>query len=226
MYSATELFTNAWEGELLERKKHSPSYELKDYTVTGRAPAAYGGKRGIEWWLAHGPKMVEDYANWRKETRWEVWHTPLGEPAIELSMKPTLPNGVPVQMHLDRVFVPVSAPIILDLKTGRTPETPEQLGLYATGIELTYGKEYRPTWGTFWTADAGKHGELYLLDKYTPDYFARMYDQAIAGINAGAFLPQPMNNCKAWCGVSQFCGAVDGPLAHKFDPLLTGAPIK
>lgn len=221
MYNAKELFDAAWEGELLERKKHSPSYQLSEYTITGRAPAAYGGKRGVEWWKAYGPKFVQDYADWRNTTRWDIWHTPHAEPAIELVLCPILPNGMPVKMFIDRVLVPVSVPVIVDIKTGRRPETAEQLGLYATGIELTYGKEHRPSWGCFWMGDTGKETDFYNLDQYTPEYFARMYEQAAAGINAGCFLPQPANNCKAWCGTSQYCAAVSGPQAVTFDPLLT-----
>jgi putative RecB family exonuclease len=224
MFDAKELFESAWQGELEQRKRHSPSYGLNDYTVTGRAPAAYGGKRGLAWWQAYGPKFVQDYADWRKRTMWDIWITPDGEPAIELGMCPELPNGIPVQMHLDRVFVPVSAGVILDIKTGRQPETPEQLGLYATGIELRYGKEHRPSWGCFWVGETGRESEFFNLDKYTPEYFARMYDQVVAGINAKCFLPQPANACGRWCGVSHFCSAVNGPLAEEVDPLVVSRP--
>ena len=222
MVDTKALFDAAWAEEVENRRKQSPSFNLADYTVTGRASAQYGGKRNADWWADNGPKLVQNWIDWRLKTRWALWETPEGNPGIELELNINLPGDIPVKMFIDRVFVtPVGELAIVDLKTGRSPETPEQLGLYATGIELTWGQQYRPTWGFWWDANKGEHSQPMDLTMFTPSYFAALYRQAIAGINAQAFLPQPANNCKAWCGVAEYCAAVKGPKAAGVDPLLS-----
>lgn len=214
------IFHAAWDSEVAKRQEQSPSFKPEDYTATGRAAASYGGKRNADWWYDNGPGLVDNWVEWRKRTKWPIWETPAGETAIELQLNITLPQDIPVKMFIDRVFVLPSGEFgVVDLKSGRLPETEEQLGLYATGIELTYGAAYRPTWGFFWDAQKGDHGKPLNLTRWTPALFAEMYKGAIAGINAGCFLPSPANNCKNWCGVSRHCHAVNGPEAAGVDPL-------
>lgn len=221
MLDTRALFLSAWTEELEKRLKESPSFTTDQFTVTGKASAQYGGKRGLSWWEDHGPSLVDNWVEWRKSTRWPLWETPDGAPGIELELNVTLPGDIPVKMFLDRVFVLPSGAIgVVDLKTGRLPETPEQLGLYATGMELTYGIAHRPHFGYWWDANKGVHVGPFDLDMYTPNYFSVMYREAVSGINAGSFLPKPANACGRWCGVARACAAVGGAEAHKYDPLL------
>lgn len=217
MTSSADLFRFCWDEQVEDTGRRSPSFSLADYTATGRASAAYGGKRTAAWWLDNGPGMVDSWINWRSETGWDIWTTPAGEPAIELECNFTLPGDIPVKAFIDRVFVLPSGEIApFDIKTGRIPETGEQLGLYKVALETLFG--VKPQWGYYWHPDKG-HGQPLPLGDYTADYFAALYEGAIAGINAGAFLPKPMNNCKAWCGVARYCKAVGGQEANGVDPL-------
>lgn len=220
MIDTKALFAEAWAEEVANRKAQSPSFDVADYTVTGRAAAKYGGKRNLEWWMDNGPGLVDAWVEWRKRTRWALWETPEGSPGIELQLNINLPGDIPVKMFLDRVFVTSTGEIVVvDIKTGRTPETPEQLGLYATGIELTWGSACRPAWGYWWDANKGEHSKPMDLSKYTPAFFQQMYLGAISGINAGCFLPSPANNCGNWCGVAEFCHSVGGAKARGVDSL-------
>jgi hypothetical protein len=76
----------------------------------------------------------------------------------------------------------------------------------------------RPKWGYFWSPEKG-HSQPHDLDMWTPEMFAQMFNEAINGINAGSFLPQPANNCRNWCGVSRYCAVVGGAEALGNDPL-------
>lgn len=225
--NTAELFDKSWAFNLEERLERSPSFTEEQFTITGKAAAAYGGKRNRDWWFDHGPKMIDNWVNWRKEHGWILWETPDGEPAIELELNIILPGDIPVKMVIDRIFVLPSgllAPV--DLKTGsRMPEFPEQLGLYATGMELAYGPEFRPQWGFYWDAQKGTHGQPQPLDMYTPQYLSALYSEAIAGINAGSFLAKPANSCQNWCGQSRHCAAVGGAEAHIYDPALNGKQL-
>lgn len=214
------LFEEAWAAEVERRQADSPSYTIEDYVVTGRAPAPYG-RRNLEWWADNGHALVGNWLAWRRETRWDIWETPAGQRAIELELNVVLPGDIPVKMFIDRMFVtPVGELVVVDLKTGsRMPEMPEQLGLYATGVEMTWGSLHRPAWGYWWDANKGTHSKPFDLSMYTPRYFSEMYTEAAAGINAGCFLPKPANNCANWCSVARFCAAVGGADAKGVDPL-------
>ena len=210
------LFRESFSAELEKRVKESPSYGVEDYSVTGKARAPYG-KRTLAYWEDNGHTLVDNWVEWRKATRWEIWE-PDGEPAIELGIDFILPGDIKVKTFIDRVFVlPTGEPAIVDLKTGRTPETPEQLGLYATAIESRYG--VRINWGYWWDAHKGTHIGPYDLSRYTPTFFSLLYKEVAAGINAGCFPPRPANNCKDWCSTARYCAAVGGPDAAGVDPL-------
>jgi RecB family exonuclease len=214
------LFAQAWADEIQNRRNQSPSFKVEDYVATGKASKEFGGKRGQDWWLANGHTMVDNWVEWRKRTGWEFWTTPTGKPGIELELNIVLPGDIPVKLFIDRVFVMPSGELaILDIKTGRKPENEEQLGLYATGIELAFGRQYRPAWGYFWDGQKGDHGEPMDLSRWTPGLIAALYEEAIAGINAGSFLPKPANACKNWCSVARYCHVVGGSEARGIDPL-------
>lgn len=218
MTDLKELFSECWSEEIEKRREQSPSFQPEEFTPTGRASAVYGGKRSIAWWLDNGPLMVESWQNWRENTGWVLWDV-AGHPAVELEVNFQLPGlDLPIKAFIDRVFVLPSGELaVVDLKTGRTPETAEQLGLYATAIEIVHGTRIK--WGYFWSPEKG-HGQPYDLDRWTPELFSALFSEAIAGINARSFLPQPANSCRNWCGVSRFCAVVGGEHALGNDPLL------
>jgi hypothetical protein len=217
-FDAAAAFRKAWDEEIVKRQKESPSFKPEEYTATGRASAEYGGKRNAKWWLDNGPGMVEDWIKWRQETGWAIPNIG-GKPAVEVELNFTLPGlDMQIKAYIDRVFaLPTGELAIVDLKTGRTPETAEQLGLYRVGLGVSYN--LWPTWGYFWSPGGKGHGSPINLESWTPERFVALFNGAIAGINAGAFLPQPMNGCVNWCGVSEYCAIVGGTKARGVDSL-------
>ena len=206
---ATELFMAGWAAALEKNKGYSPNYEVDQYIVTGRAAAAYGGRRNLQWWMDNGPVMVQAWIDWRaNHPDWHIWETPDNVPAIEWEFRIELPGSIVVLGFVDRVMVtPAGQLTPVDIKSGRTPETAEQLGLYATALELKYGEMFRPSWGYWWDAQKGSHSNPLMLDMYTADYLGARYAEAINGMNAGVYLAKPNNNCFAWCGLSHACPA-------------------
>jgi hypothetical protein len=137
--------------------------------------------------------MVQDWIDWRIETDWAI-PTIGGQKGVEIELNFTLPGmEMMVKAFIDRVFVLPSGELaIVDLKTGRTPETAEQLGLYRVGFGIVHN-----LWpsGAISGPRVGKgHGQPIDLTPWTPERFSLMFQQAIAGVNAGVFLPQPANN--------------------------------
>lgn len=220
MSTIEDLWQKCWDEEVANRGDQSPSFDPKDYALTGRASAKYGGKKGPDWWADNGPEMIQRWLDWRAENPWDVWVTPDGKPAIEIELNVILPGDIPVRMFIDRIYVMPSGQLcVLDLKSGRLPDFDEQLGLYATGVELAYGKQFRPEWGYFWDASKGTHGSPRPLEGWTPTLMSAIYKEAAAGINAGSFLPKPANGCAAWCGAAPYCFIVGGSKAKGVDPL-------
>ena len=221
MTDLSTLWAQCWDEELKNRKDQSPSYTQDQYALTGRASKEYGGKKGPEWWADNGPAMIQNWLDWRAEhADWEIWVTPDGNPAIEIELNVKLPGDIPVKMFIDRVFVLPSGQLaVLDIKSGRLPEFDEQLGLYACGLEIAYGPQFRPEWGYFWDANKGTHGQPRALSRWTQGLMAQLYTEAAAGIQAGSFLPKPANSCVNWCGVAEYCATVGGSKAAGVDPL-------
>lgn len=219
MVDLQQLWDQKWDEQVEKRKQESPSYDVGDYSVTGKAAAKYGGKRTPSYWAETGPALLELYIAWRKRTNWTVWHTDDGTPGIELSLRFEIPGlDLPIVGYIDRVFVtPVGELAVVDIKSGRVPDYADQLGLYALGMEIQYG--IRPTWGYFYDAHKGEHGQPLHLDKYDAEYFRKRYAMTAAGVNAGVFLPQPGMGCANWCGVADYCSAVGGQKAAGVDPL-------
>lgn len=222
MLDTKKLFSDAWASEIKDRQKREPAFKPEEYTATGRASAEYGGRQGVDWWQDNGPVMVDNYCRWRDKTRWEIWHPEPNLPAVELGIDFDLPGGIPVKTFIDRIFVlPTGELAICDIKTGsRIPTYPEQLGLYRVAAMARFGEPIN--WGYYWDARKGTHGNPIDLTMWTPEVFAQMYEQAIRGIEAGAFLPNPQNGCQSWCGVSAHCFAVGGEKAAEADPLAKG----
>ena len=211
MTTVEQKFAECWDAEIKDRQKRSPSFDPSEYTATGRASAKYGGKRTADWWLDNGPQMVQDWIDWRAQTGWDIL-TINDQPCVEIELNFTLPGmDMQVKAFIDRVFVlPTGEVAVVDLKTGRTPEVPEQLGLYRVGLGLVHN--IWPSWGYWWSPGGKGHSQPLDLTMYDPDYFTEDFEQAIAGINAGCFLAQPANNCKSWCGMARYCKAVGGSL--------------
>lgn len=211
-------FREAWDAEVEKRQRTSPSFSPDNYTATGRAAAKYGGKRNTQWWLEAGPGMVADWLAWRENTGWALPEIG-GGLAVELDLLFELPGlDLPIKAYIDRVFVlPTGELAIVDLKTGRTPETAEQLGLYRVGLGLVHN--LWPSWGYFWSPGGKDHGQPINLEAWTPERFSVMFNNAVNAINAGSFNPNPANACKNWCGVARYCAVVGGELAKGVDVL-------
>lgn len=215
--SVETKFQEAWDAEVANRQERSPSFSPDEYTATGRASAKYGGKRNADWWRDNGPGMVQDWINWRQETGWDIL-TVSGNPCVEIELRFNLPNlDMQVLAYIDRVFVTKAGePVIVDLKTGRTPESPEQLGLYRVGMGIVHGIWI--DWGYYWSPGKG-HGQPIDLTAWTPERFSVLFNNAINGINAGYFNPNPQNGCVNWCGLARYCAVVGGAEAKGVDSL-------
>lgn len=183
----------------------------------GRATKAWPDKENGEFWRALGPEMVNAYAQWRigNFPQVDLWFTPTGEPAIELELNAVF-RDQPVKMFIDRVFTYRGDLIVTDLKTGaREPDSTTQLGFYAAGLQQVLGTNARL--GAYYMGRTGTLTEPVQLGRYTPNLVGTWIKQFNTAVDAGVFLPNLTNRCKA-CGVARACAAVGGVDAAGFDP--------
>ena len=182
----------------------------------GKVSKAWPNKENEDWWLNHGPLMLERYETWRDESGYRIWVTPQGIPAIELELLADVGATLPVKMFIDRVFInPAGNLAIVDLKSGaRSPGSDLQLGFYRVGILQTLG--VRVDIGHYWDARKGELSETVSLTRYTPEIVGHWLRQYESAKNHGIYIPNLSERCRA-CGVRQYCAAYGGAKAH-FDP--------
>jgi RecB family exonuclease len=182
----------------------------------------------IEVWRRQGLAFVQSYIDWRERSPWEIWTTPGGAPAIELEVSGRLP-GCPVEIkaYLDRIFWdPVfKKHHIVDLKTGkRPPKNADQFGTYKALTEVKYGLVVDS--GVPFMNRKDGLGKPYDLTEFTVEAvgesFGEAWEQVQEYLRTGSW-PANTNECFI-CDVQASCAAVNGPLAHQYDPSSPGYP--
>lgn len=164
-------------------------------------------KRDYDWWLEFGPKMVENWIEFRRETDWTLATMPDGSPGIEVDLYADV-AGRPFKGFIDRVFLtPEGQVVIVDIKTGTLPLGQLQLATYAVALERQHG--LRAEWGAYWHPVSGI-SYLKDLTKHDADWIDSQYEMAWNGIEAEVFMPNVGSACTSFCGVRKFCRAFGG----------------
>lgn len=187
--------------------------------------AGYRPRQDEEWWRDRGPGMVSAFIEWyESQPDITIWRAPDGRPAIELDMT-VMFDQVPVKMAPDVVLKAGTALMVVDFKSGANVPGRRQLGLYACGIERTYG--IRPKYGTLFMARGiGKKDseeKTYLLPpidlggtEFSYPYFCKVFAQFDRAVNEEIFIANPGDICKM-CAVNRACSAFGGEQAPLFD---------
>lgn len=185
------------------------------WRAAGRASARWPDKENHQWWLETGVSMLENYVRWRQTSGWTIaW---LGAtPAIELDLTAVLADDIRVVGYMDRGMLNPDlgqAPTIVDIKTNKVePSSAEQLGLYATLLEVLGFP--RAPYGSYYMARAGVMSDPYDLSVYPLEYFQWKYRASKAVRDAGNLQANPQSTFCGICGVRDYCYAVSGAQAH------------
>lgn len=206
----SDHFLAAFADELHEDAKRNDNADTSFYMTSGKTKERPQGEDG-EWWMDHGPQMIERWHEWRLARGWPVWVMPDGTPAIELDIL-TQVGRYPIKAIIDRVFNVEGAPVIVDLKTGRRePDDLLQLGVYRCALWAEYG--LRVDFGAYWMARSGKLTAMHDLRRYSPaliEHYCQQYEQ---GVKHGVFLPHMSAMCRA-CAMRNYCNAYGGQSAE------------
>lgn len=202
-FDAAAVFLAEFDSRLTEQAAKS-GLPVGDWQNTGRRKP----ETDIEFWRQNGPGLVQRYIDWfEANDDISVWVTPDGIPAIELPL--TVAFGqVDVKVVIDQVLKVGSALVVTDLKSGTTiPESRQQLGIYASALEIHYG--IRPRYGSWWMPQKEDPFRPVPLDGYefSVEFLTKeiaMFDKAV---RSGIFIANPGKQCYR-CGVAAACPAL------------------
>jgi hypothetical protein len=175
-------------------------YESDRYKVYGR--------QSVEWYRTTGiPQSIEAYFNWRRDNQDFKLLTFTGRgQAIEVPFNIQLASGLTIHGHVDRVFQWEDQYFPMDIKSGRLPQTDEQLGLYGLALSTEpYNLSCR--WG-FYIYNL-KAGEAKLsaplnLSHWTWAKLSKVYEDLDRALQAEIYIPHPGEEC-FHCSVSDSC---------------------
>lgn len=177
----------------------------------------------IEQWRTRGPKAVQNFIDWYNSSGYHVWRTPDDRPAVELELDVFF-GPTPVKMYIDCILENDEHLIIVDTKSGaEPPDSYQQLGFYACGVELAYG--IRPLMGAFFMArGAGRNKDVFLTEprpllvpELSIEFFTKQLSAMERGRHNSAFVARVGKHCDR-CDVAMYCAAVGGEFSRLTDP--------
>lgn len=213
---ASTDWQEVWDETLSEElnRPSSEGYRPEDFYVSGRASKANPNKEDTTWWASNGPKFVRAWETWRDNSGLDIWTTPDGRPAIELTVEAYSPwSGVKLISTIDRVFEDSDGELyIVDLKSGsQTPAWPRQMALNNLGLRQQYGVEAK--YAGFWSPRKGGIVDGFTdIRHLTEEWMWLQVEMARDIRDRGNFIAQPTFLCKSACGVAAYCRAMNGPL--------------
>lgn len=217
------LFHIAFDMEIARTEEQS-GFDRSEWRPSGRTAARVsmsGGpnKKDESWWRQQGPEMLAYYSSWRLASPWEIslMVSDIGERwGIEVPFEVEM-GGETVKGYIDRVFTltdPQSGEqqhMVMDLKSGREPDSTAQLGTYRLGLIRQWDMD--PQWGCYWLGGTGLATSFTdLRAKWPEARVDRRYATARRRQLAGEFDPKPSNLCGS-CGVRDYCLEAGGEKA-------------
>lgn len=173
-------------------------------------------KKDEEWCRQYGPIYVQRFLNWKRSNGMRIASIG-GKPGIEIAFEfdivaPHSGQIIPIRGFIDRVYSMRIGrrTVVVDLKTGRLPDTPLQLATYGVGLQQGYGVAAQL--GAFWGPhknDTGTMTDMIDLRNWDLPLLTDIYLQAARGVEADVFPPSISSMCKG-CTVREYCAGWSG----------------
>lgn len=186
----------------------SSGLDRSEFRASGRSSKEWPDKENERWWLVNGPVMVDRWAQFMRNSPWDLWITPDGKPAVEVEFDLILQQAdVLLKGYIDRIFQVRGRPtelVVVDIKTGASsPPTPRQLGVYKVAIEDRW-PGVTVSWGAFWDARKGITSAPVSLNEYDRTRMEYQFGVVRAMREQGLYLPAPSSMCGS-CSVKDHC---------------------
>ena len=215
-----EVWDTVWHDQV-NRLLQDSGVPTDEWRAAGRATKDKPNKEDGQWWKVDGLEQIKGYRDWlvnQYQAGMVVFDDDNG-PWVERGM--TVPvGGVLTKMFVDAVFVmPGGELIVVDHKTGSRAPDPQQLRLYAYGMELAGFP--RPSLGAYYMTRKRELTAPSVLDPGMDKVLDDVFMNVDGAIRAGVFPANVSSMCGS-CGVNKFCAAYGGSEAHNWDPILDG----
>lgn len=207
--AVAKLFQDAFDKEIAERLEREPDYPVDTWRASGRASKQWPNKEDEGWWRENGPSHVMSWVTWRTNNpSWEIVNEEsIGLLGIEVEVKTTFAGSEWIG-YIDRVFHRNETELlIVDLKSGREPDSQEQLGGYKVGLEDQFG--VTATWGAYWMSRTGSTSQFEDMRMWPRERVEYTYKVVRAQQERAEFLPKKSMMCSG-CSVRDYCFAVNG----------------
>lgn len=209
-------------GEILASGK-----QVKELSESSGGP----NKKDRAWVETFGPIFVQRWVAWRENNGLKLTTMPDGTPATEVPFELEFVNRdgevLEVRGYIDRVYeraLGSKTKTVVDLKTGKIPESALQLATYGVGLEACYGMKAGE--GFFWSPLLGATGRGKTwepspiggtslardLSLWDAERLGELYFAAKRGIENEVFLPTITNLCRG-CVVREYCWGYSGSKA-------------
>lgn len=190
------IFVDEYNRLIDETKEKWP--DLKLWLPSGRYTAPTDIPRRRELGQVH----CLTYMQYAEGAPWKVWRLPNDELATEVGFRLML-GDVELVGFVDAVIQWDNGAITpRDLKSGKEPVSPLQLGVYGLALWKLFGIDCR--FGDFFSGKTGHVSDPIPLDRYTEDYLTSIFTDVDRGINEKRFPPNPGDHCRI-CPVKGSC---------------------
>lgn len=159
-----------------------------------------------------GAEQVTGYMDYAEQAPERPWMLFDEVPALEIEFELDF-DGIRVVGFIDQVIqFPDGGIIPRDLKTGtKQPDWDIQLGVYGLALREEFGLDVH--FGDFYMAKNNAPLPMVSLERFDREYLTNLFKNLDAGIQAGAFVPNPGNACGT-CAVSDYCSAIGSKSAE------------
>lgn len=190
-----------------------------EFRASGRASKQWPNKEDPEWWLYHGPQMVDRWTQYMTRLPHPLWVDPKGNPGIEVPFEYRIGGAdLVVRGFIDRVFdLGDGNLVVVDIKTGSAKQPSlRQLGVYRVAMEAKF-PDHRVVAGTFWDARTGADSGFQSLDDHTADRLAYQMRALSLARRENLYIASPSNMCVS-CSVRDFCYEITPDATTKVRP--------
>lgn len=190
------------------REEERHKLDREHFRVFGRKTKANPAGSNYEYWRdTLLPDLAERYVKWRAASTWQIaTDLPPDEndntTGIEYAVRYTV-GRTEILAYVDRLErLPDGRLGAVDLKTWSSKKTTAQLPGYLVGLRQN-GVD--AVWGAYYHARKGEADVPNFFVGWNEERLAALYHQAATMEMLGIYIPNPSNDCKAFCSVAPHC---------------------